>query len=237
MLTYFYIIAGCGYNDLYHLNTAGCRLFKYNKITMMMLVLLTMFQFGGCATLSKDECVNADWHSIGFGDGVKGYPASRQTQHRQACAEYKVSVNLEQYLAGRDRGLEKFCTGYNGYIYGRNGSRYLGVCPSFSETIFLDGYRYGRHVHNLRDVLEKNLGKLNYIHKRLDEVHHEIEAKEKMLVSENTTRKLRRRLLNKTKELGAEEADLIDRAHRLKHRIRDLRAEIVHLETDSPFLR
>ena len=37
----------------------------------------------GCATMGKDECLSADWRTIGFEDGAGGYPASRIGQYRQ----------------------------------------------------------------------------------------------------------------------------------------------------------
>ncbi len=35
--------------------------------------LLFVFLLTGCATLSQEECVNANWQTIGFEDGIQGY--------------------------------------------------------------------------------------------------------------------------------------------------------------------
>jgi hypothetical protein len=38
-----------------------------------------------CATgMGKDECVAADWRTIGYEDGLHGYPADRIGAHRVA---------------------------------------------------------------------------------------------------------------------------------------------------------
>ncbi len=44
----------------------------------------------GCASLDRDECVNADWYAIGLEDG--------------ACAKHNIAPNSERYLAGRNDG-------------------------------------------------------------------------------------------------------------------------------------
>ena len=59
-----------------------------------------------CATgMGKDECAAADWRTIGYEDGVRGFPADRIGAHRVACAKHQVTPDLAAYMEGRDRGL------------------------------------------------------------------------------------------------------------------------------------
>ena len=41
----------------------------------------------GCATMSPEECLQANWEEVGYNDGAAGYPVSRSAEHREACAE------------------------------------------------------------------------------------------------------------------------------------------------------
>ena len=56
---------------------------------------------GGCASLSKDECLNADWQDIGVRDGANGQPEEYLIQHSTACAKVGVTPDRTRWLAGR----------------------------------------------------------------------------------------------------------------------------------------
>ena len=59
--------------------------------------------------MGKSECVTADWRTIGYEDGLRGYPADRIGAHRVACAKHQVAPNLPAYSDGRERGLVEYC--------------------------------------------------------------------------------------------------------------------------------
>lgn len=61
----------------------------------------------GCATLSADDCRNADWYRIGDRDGVSG-SQSLLDQYQQMCSAHGVKVNDGRYLEGwRDGAARK----------------------------------------------------------------------------------------------------------------------------------
>ena len=45
----------------------------------------------GCASLSKSECLNANWEDIGVRDGANGQPEEYLIQHSTACAKVNVA--------------------------------------------------------------------------------------------------------------------------------------------------
>jgi hypothetical protein len=110
----------------------------------LALLLLT-----GCSstTLTKDECRTVDWRMVGYEDGVAGRPADQIGLHRQACAEYGVTPNLDAYLAGRTAGLREFCQPYNGYRAGASGLEYYDSCPPELAPAFEEAYESGRQLH------------------------------------------------------------------------------------------
>ena len=110
------------------------------RIVLLLLALLV----AGCASMSKDQCLHADWYAVGVEDGAKGLPLERLGEHRQACAEYGVAPNAESYMAGRREGLMAFCTYDRGVAEGRAGRAYGSVCPQEVAADFREGYARGR---------------------------------------------------------------------------------------------
>lgn len=109
---------------------------------------------GGCATLDKEECLQADWYAIGLEDGARGYPLDRLGNHRRACSKYGVSPSPDDYAAGRTVGLRSFCTFDRGVAEGRQGRDYAGVCPDPLAEDFLAGYRHGQDLLRMERRLE-----------------------------------------------------------------------------------
>lgn len=124
------------------------------QATLLFVFMLVLPVFGGCATLSKGECLTANWYLIGRNDGAQGYPRSRLHEHRQACVQYGVIPDAEAYFAGRRAGLQQYCTPRNGFREGVSGAPYHGVCRASSERAFLQAYRKGKAVHEVTQQIE-----------------------------------------------------------------------------------
>lgn len=100
----------------------------------------------GCATLSRDECRQGDWASIGQRDGATGYPPSRIQQHAEACSNFGIAHNAAAYKAGWDRGIVLYCTPENGFETGRKNESYHGLCPANLVGPFLAGRQVGERL-------------------------------------------------------------------------------------------
>lgn len=122
--------------------------------------LLAALLLGGCATLDRNECLQANWTDLGARDGQSGYAASRLEEHRSACREHGITPDDRSYLAGREQGLRYYCTAESGYREGRRGAGYQRVCPLEAEAVFLPEYERGREIHQLEldaDELRKRI--------------------------------------------------------------------------------
>jgi hypothetical protein len=122
--------------------------------------LFVLLLVAACASLDKDECINADWYAIGLEDGARGRAVERMGDHRRACAKHNVTPNSERYLAGRSEGLRSFCTYERGFSEGRAGHAYGAGCPQPAN--FLAGYQRGRELHELHrqlDAVEKDIAR------------------------------------------------------------------------------
>jgi uncharacterized protein DUF2799 len=123
------------------------------------LVLLV----SACATLDKDECVNADWYAIGLEDGARGRAVERLGDHRRACAKHNVTPNADRYVAGRNEGLKSFCTYERGFAEGQAGHPYGAVCPAPLAKGFIAGHQKGRELYELKrrlDEVEREIGRI-----------------------------------------------------------------------------
>ena len=113
-----------------------------------LLVVLYALLLTACATVSPAEraksCSTTDWTRYGINDGKLGVPASARNGLFENCAEVGQPVDLAAYQAGRDKGLNDYCTAENGYRVGYEGRRYAKVCPPTTEPDFLQGFRRGR---------------------------------------------------------------------------------------------
>lgn len=149
------------------------------------LILVTAFQ--GCASLSKEECQGADWTGIGYRDGSNGLRESRFNDHQKACAEYKVTPDYSAYLDGRARGLEQvYCKARSGYYEGLYGRHYGNVCPQQLEADFLAAYNYGHHIYDLqqdaiqiREKIESESARVEVLDEEIDQLRHEMKRRKK----------------------------------------------------------
>jgi len=119
------------------------------------LLLLALAALSSCATLNQSECLQANWRDLGARDGQSGHPAARLEEHRQACAEHGIVPDDRSYLAGREQGLQYYCTPETGYREGRRGATYQRVCPLPLEREFLLAYDQGHVIWQVeQDIAE-----------------------------------------------------------------------------------
>jgi hypothetical protein len=117
----------------------------------LVLIASASMLLAGCASMSEQECLYADWQAIGFEDGSVGMHSSAVTSRRQACAKAGVTVDMAAYMAGREQGLTEYCTPANGFRAGESGAAYSGVCARHDEASFVEQFRAGAHLYLLRD--------------------------------------------------------------------------------------
>ena len=194
------------------------------------VLLASLLVLSGCATLSEEECLTADWFSIGFEDGANGYPSNRIGAHREACAKHGVTPDLRQYQDGHEEGLINFCTARNGFSRARNGYQYTGICPPSLEPEFLDGYQAGREIYavtselsGLRSEQRSNENELSQSQRRLSEM-------EAVLFSESLSEEERRATYNEITRLRERQGALRSRNEQLIRDIADAEARLRMLE-------
>lgn len=123
-----------------------------------MVVLLFVSLLAGCASMSKDDCVNADWSKIGHDDGVKGQKPEAFKRYQSSCSKHGVTADANQYnKAWAQAIVNEYCTEERGFTLGRNGKIYRDVCPAEVEPIFLRGYKRGRQLYKAAEGHEQSM--------------------------------------------------------------------------------
>lgn len=189
-----------------------------------------------CATgMGKDQCVAADWHTIGYEDGLHGYPPDRIGAHRVACAKHQVAPNLAAYTEGRERGLVEYCRPRNGYRVGLAGAGYANVCPATAEPAFIGAYRWGRQIHDARADLRSTQGQLRAARDGLVRTDKEIASATAELLLPHVPKDRRVFLASELVRLGEERTDLASRIDHLAVRAQQLSANVRDLERQNPY--
>lgn len=122
--------------------------------TTRLVTALAAALLGGCAVMSPEECLRADWYTVGVQDGQQGEALYRLDQRTQACAEAKVVPDFNRYHAGRAQGLAGYCRLDNAARLGLAGQPYRGVCPLGIDAEFRQRHAVGLNLYQARRAVD-----------------------------------------------------------------------------------
>ncbi|MCF6272874.1 MAG: DUF2799 domain-containing protein [Rhodobacteraceae bacterium] len=110
---------------------------------------------GACASLTQEQCLNGDWGSIGYNDGINGQQESYISRHFEACEKVGIVPDTRAWLEGRAQGLPLYCTPQNAYSVGRGGDDLSPVCPSSQQNTLYRAWDWGQEYYIItREVSE-----------------------------------------------------------------------------------
>ena len=140
------------------------------RTAIRLFAAFAMFaSLSGCASLSKNECLNANWEDIGIRDGADGRPEEYLIQHSKACAKVAVVPDRGAWTHGREKGLERFCVPYRAYQIGEYGGGFdAAICRQFDQDRLIAAYEHGREVNRLAGELNDIDGEIADIRTTLE---------------------------------------------------------------------
>ena len=204
---------------------------KFICFSLYIPIFIGLMTMSGCATLDKNECLNADWRTIGYEDGTRGYSGAHIANHRKACAKYNVTPDLDQYEEGRQMGLREYCTPGNGYRLGASGKQYHNTCPADLEPAFRQAMQAGHDLYVLEKDVREQRRTLEKAYKDLDALEIDIVGTETELIKPKVSPHRRKELLDELRILENQRdlllADirqmerLLDRMERKASRVRE----------------
>jgi len=199
-----------------------------------LVVAASLFILSACASLTPEQCRNADWRQIGYTDGANGEPAGRLQEHASACAKAAIKPDLEAYLSGRMEGLLSYCQPENGFEVGRRGRPdNVGDCPPHLRPPFLDQYRQGREINalesqvqRLRSLLQNDQNEARRNDGRMEDIRKELRRPNLSPERRTTLLNEIERLLDRRQDAGrrqlAMQRDLDIAEDRLQFRLREM---------------
>jgi hypothetical protein len=170
-----------------------------HRTTFLCIGLLGL---AGCAGMSEQACVSADWRTIGFTDGSLGRSAATIGSYSKQCGEHGVTPNLDAYRAGHAEGVQSFCRPSNGFEVGHSGAAYQGVCPANLERDFLPEYNAGHHLFELESDLRSADARIAADYRAQENIKTELTQIAATMIAVDTTAEQRVHLVTRSAELG-----------------------------------
>ena len=167
-----------------------------------LFLLLILSLLASCATLSKNECLEANWFEIGYRDGIAGKPRALYQEHYKACMEHGVKGDRGAYYKGRETGLVSYCTYDSGYQQGRRNRAYSYVCPQNLEPDFLAGYAKGKELYRYKR-------KIASLENRRSSIERQIKDLERQMYSSDLSDEQRIKIRSDLKYLDIQYRDVV----------------------------
>ena len=208
---------------------------RWASVGKVAILITGIIVMTSCAAMDKNECLNADWYSIGFEDGAKGYKASKISRLRKACAKHGVAPDFATYERGRLKGLEEWCTPRNGYYWGEAGRSYNDVCPDPLERAFVRAYKKGRTVYSYKTKVNKTKRDLNRLYDEMANLETDLAHMEDELVSQGVSPRRRRQLLEDIRVLEDDHRALQDDITEMEVSLNDIKVELNRLKDQNPY--
>ena len=162
-----------------------------HKRKVSSVLVSVLLGLSGCATLDQAGCLNADWRTLGFEDGLKGRNESHIRHYRQDCAKHGVTPDLDSYRAGHYEGSVQFCTAKNGFLQGMDNVTYQNSCPAEFTDAFMRGYRDGQSVYQARSAFDTARAELRQLTSDITDLERQISTLNEKLVAEGLSREQR----------------------------------------------
>jgi hypothetical protein len=166
------------------------------------LLCVAIVGIAGCAGMSEQACVSADWRTIGFEDGTLGRPEAAIGNYRQQCGEHGVTPDLAAYRAGHAEGVLTYCRVSHGFEVGHSGAAYQGVCPANVEADFLAEYNAGRHLFELESALRSIDARIAGNYRAQENIKQELTKIAATMIAVDTTAQQRVALVTRSADLG-----------------------------------
>lgn len=186
----------------------------------ILFVVVSVAIVSGCATMTPEQCQQADWMDVGLRDGLEGQLMSTLDERIEDCKKVGVVVDTGRYVIGREQGLQSYCRLDNAITIGLNGGNYSGVCPPMLDREFRRLYDKGFAVYELRTEVINLDARSGTLQRQLRDLDRE-EDKQLHYAEKNEERQgISKEFDNRRFRLRNELADLDHRLRRARDALR-----------------
>lgn len=178
---------------------------KNNRLIVFTLIGILL---SGCAAMSEEECIYSDWTAVGYEDGADGRSVDRFGDYRRACADHNITPDFQAWQVGREQGLIEYCQPLRGFQTGASGGNYNGVCSSDLEPDFMDAFRLGTELYDIRSNLSVINSRIAANARDIDEINSDVAEIESIIILDETSAEQRAQLLIDMRELSEIKGEL-----------------------------
>ncbi len=178
------------------------------KYVLVLTLPIVLFLSGCAKMMNENECLAADWQTVGFLDGSSGRNMAWLERRGEACAEYGVAPDLDRYLVGRSQGLESFCQPRSGFYMGLRRNIYENVCPSELEGAFLVAYQDGLGLRERQNRITEIESAINSANMDMVELDEDIAAATLAVAAPDTTEQDRLSLAVEIRNMAEERGNI-----------------------------
>lgn len=115
-----------------------------NRTFLTTLPMLLSALCASCTPhLTREQCLNMNWNSVGYDDGAHGHFQRNLSNDIADCAKFKININTHAYQKGWRSGVLFFCKASHGYVLGTQGQTYNHICPTDLAGAFEQSWRRG----------------------------------------------------------------------------------------------
>jgi ribosome modulation factor len=193
------------------------------KLLASALLILAL---SGCASMNKAECLNVDWRTVGYEDGVAGRSGDRIGQHRKACAKHGVTPDLNAYQTGREQGLREYCQPETGYQLGVNGYALKSSCPADLKEGFETAYHSGYELYAMRARVANAENELDSAYREIAQIDQDLIATSALVLARDTDNVVRAQALLDAKNMAQRKGQLKARIPELERVVYESQREL-----------
>lgn len=201
--------------------------------SLVALILLPAMLVG-CADMSKDDCLKADWRELGRQDALKGQlAAERFGQRSAACRKNEIAADRDAYEAGHAQGRVAYCTADRGKGDALGGQPPAAVCAGPGGAGYArghadglqqfctprSGFDFGRFGAVDRNLCPEELAtgfRIGYrlgreiftLNQRLEDIRRQVADERKLLADPKTTPDRRDAANRRLGQLDADESSV-----------------------------
>ena len=120
---------------------------------LKLVVLASIAMLNGCAIMSKNECLSANWSLIGQRDGYNG-DGSFMQKRAQACIKHDSILDTAAYTEGYKKGLKHYCNPQTIFDYALQGRGTYQSCPMELQNHLRPYYNTANQFYNANKNLK-----------------------------------------------------------------------------------
>ena len=202
------------------------------RTRILAFTTLSATLLAGCAVMSKDDCLKADWRELGRRDASQGLTLDRFTQRADACRKNDIGADPTAYAAGHADGQRTYCTGELGENDATLGKLSAPLCAPVPvgnayQTGYAmgliqfctarSGYEFARLGGTYRNTCPADLAgpfqaglrmgtELRELNSRLDAIQHDATEQRKTLADDKSSADQRDAARRQLRQLDTDEA-------------------------------